>query len=341
MLKNSRRYSVIALITLALIIAGFCYWLHQEHYPSTDDAYIQAHTIDIASQVSGDVKTVLVKNQEIVQKGQVLFTIDPKPFQIALEQAKANLQNTQQQMLASENAIKADRATLAQTQAQYIDAKKNDERIMTLVNEGYFAKSGGDTATRQLAVAKETVVAAQDQLAEATAALGKIGNQNAAMTAARAAVSAAKLNLQYTTITAPENGQLAQMTLQPGQTVTAFQSLFSLVENKNWWAMANMKETNLSRVRIGQKAEIHVDMYPSHIFQGIVKSISPGSGSSFSLLPAENATGNWVKVTQRFPVRIEIINPSAQFPLRIGASCDVVIDTQHKPVNAYSEVKRE
>lgn len=328
MLENSRRYSAIALITLALIIAGFCYWLHQERYPSTDDAYIQAHTIDIAPEVSGDVTIVLVKNQEVVRKGQVLFSIDPKPFQIALEKAEANLQNTQQQMLVSENAVKADRATLAQTQAQYIDAKKNDERIMTLVNEGYFAKSGGDTATRQLAVAKEAVVAAQDQLAEATAALGKIGNQNAEIKAAEAVVSAAKLNLQYTTIIAPTNGQLAQMTLQPGQTVTAFQSLFSLVENKRWRAMANMKETNLSRVRVGQKAEIHVDMYPSHVFHGIVKSISPSSGSSFSLLPAENATGNWVKVTQRFPVRIEMTDLTSQFPLRVGASCTVVIDTE-------------
>ena len=110
--------------------------------------------------------------------------------------------------------------------------------------------------------------------------------------------------------------------------VTAYQSLFSLVENKEWWVMANMKETKLSRIRVGQSAVIYVDMYPTHPFNGVVKSIGPGSGASFALLPAENATGNWVKVTQRFPVRIQIINPSSQFPLRIGASCTVTIDTQ-------------
>ena len=116
--------------------------------------------------------------------------------------------------------------------------------------------------------------------------------------------------------------------MQPGQTVTAYDTLFSLVENQAWWAMANMKETNLQRVHVGQKAIVAVDMYPAHLFHGIVKSISPSSGSSFSLLPAENATGNWVKVTQRFPVKIEIQDVSTVYPLRIGASCTVTIDTK-------------
>ena len=127
---------------------------------------------------------------------------------------------------------------------------------------------------------------------------------------------------------APKNGQLAQFTLQAGQTVTAYQSLFSLVDTHQWWVMANMKETNLERIRTGQKAVIYVDIYPSHPFHGVVTSISPGSGSSFSLLPPENATGNWVKVTQRFPVRINIIDATDQFPLRIGASCSITIDTK-------------
>jgi membrane fusion protein (multidrug efflux system) len=181
---------------------------------------------------------------------------------------------------------------------------------------------------RELTVAKQAVIAAKDNLAEARAKRGKDGDQNAQIIAAKAAVAQATLDLQYTNVYAPANGQLAEMTLQPGQTVTAYQSLFSLVEDHTWWAMANMKETNLNRVRVGQKAVVQVDMYPSHPFHGIVKSISPGSGSSFALLPAENATGNWVKVTQRFPVRVEIQNPDAHFPLRIGASCTVTIDTQ-------------
>lgn len=178
-----------------------------------------------------------------------------------------------------------------------------------------------------MAVAKQAVSAAQDNLQEAQAKLGKTGDKNALVQAAQATLAQATLNLQYTNVIAPADGQLAKWTLQPGQTVTAYASLFSLVEDKDWWAIANMKETSLNRVRIGQKAIVYVDMYPSHPFHGIVKSISPGSGSSFSLLPSENATGNWVKVTQRFPVHVEIQHPDAQFPLRIGSSCTVSIDT--------------
>ena len=138
------------------------------------------------------------------------------------------------------------------------------------------------------------------------------------------------LNLQYTKVTAPSSGQIASLTLRPGQTVTAYQPLFSLVSDKKWWAMANMKETDLSRIRVNQSAIVHVDMYPQHVFTGVVTSVSPGSGASFTLLPPENATGNWVKVTQRFPVRVDIIHPDATFPLRIGASCTVSIDTLSK-----------
>ena len=145
---------------------------------------------------------------------------------------------------------------------------------------------------------------------------------------AKTALEQAALNLAYTNIMAPTDGELAQFTLRPGQTVTAYQGLFSLIGDNTWWVMANMKETNLNRIRVGQKATIYVDLYPSHSFHGIVKSISPGSGSSFDLLPAENATGNWVKVTQRFPVKIAITDLDPHYPLRIGASCSVVIDTK-------------
>lgn len=321
-------YATLTLITTALIIGGYCYWHHEKIYPNTDDAYIQAHVINIAAQVNGRVEQVFVKNQQRVTVNQLLFTIDPKPFEIALKKAQANLQNTREQIIAEQNAVAVAKATLAQRQAELIDAQKNNERIMTLVKKGYYAKSGGDIATRELTVAKQAVIAAQNNLAEAVAHRGKSGNHNAQLQLANTAVSQAQLNLQYTKITAPANGKLAQFILQPGQTVTAYQSLFSLVDAHAWWAMANMKETDLNRIRVGQHAVIHIDMYPSHPFQGIVTSISAGSGSSFALLPAENATGNWVKVTQRFPVRVEILHLDPKFPLRIGASCTVSIDTQ-------------
>lgn len=325
--KRIFNIATLTLLLLALIIGGYFYWLHQKMYPSTDDAYVETHVINIAAQVSGKVNQVLVKNQQAVLTHQLLFTLDPIPFQIADQKAQADLENTKQQVQATEHAVDTARAELAQREAQWINAKKNYVRIVSLVRKGFYSKSGGDDALREVTVAKEAVVAAENQLKEVQSKLGKSGDQNSAIQAAQAMLAQAKLNLQYTKIYSPADGHLAKMNLQPGQTVTAYESLFSLVQDHLWWVMANMKETDLTRVRPGQPAVIHVDMYPSHVFKGIVASISPGSGSSFSLLPAENASGNWVKITQRFPVRIMMAHPDPQFPLRIGASCTVTINT--------------
>lgn len=328
MLRRTLQYTATLLVVLTLIIGGYAYWQHQQRYPNTDDAYVQAHVIDVAAQVSGKVQQVFVQNQQTVTQNQLLFTIDPKPFEIAYQKAQANLQNTLLQIQAAENAAQAAQAALGQRDAQLIDAQKKYDRIMPLVKKGYYSKSGADDLTRELTVAKQAVIAAKNEFAEAQAKRGKTGDANAQIQAAKAEISQAQLNLQYTKVVAPKNGQLAQFTLQPGQTVTAYQTLFSLVANHQWWVMANMKETSLQRIHTGQKAVIYVDMYPSHPFHGVVTSISPGSGSSFSLLPPENATGNWVKVTQRFPVRINIVDTTDQFPLRIGASCSITIDTK-------------
>jgi membrane fusion protein (multidrug efflux system) len=327
MQRKTINYGAIILIAAGLVAAAYTYWLHQKIYPSTDDATIEAHVVNIAAQVNGKVQTVYVKNQAHVVKNQLLFTLDPKPFEIAIQKAQAAVENTKQAIQADENGVKIAAATLAERQAELVNAQKEYDRIYPLAQQGYYPKTGADKVNRDLIVAKEAVVAAQDQLAQAQDQLGKAGDQNAQLQAATAALAQAKLNLQYANVLAPASGQLAQLSLQPGQTITAYESLFSLVEDHTWWAMANMKETNLNRVRVGQKAMVHVDMYPAHPFRGTVIGIAAGSGSSFSLLPSENASGNWVKVTQRFPVRIQINNPDKKFPLRIGASCTVTIDT--------------
>ncbi|OGT27180.1 MAG: hypothetical protein A3I77_00665 [Gammaproteobacteria bacterium RIFCSPLOWO2_02_FULL_42_14] len=326
--KQILTYSILSIVILTLVIGGYAYYLHDKRYPGTNDAYVQAHVVDIAPQVTGEVSQVFAHNHALVKKGQPLFSIDPKPFEIALVKAKANLDNTQQQVIAAENAVTVAKAQVQERKAELLNTEKNYDRIAPLVLKNFYSKAAGDNVIQELAVAKQAVAAAEAQLAQAQATLGKTGDQNARIQAATAAIAEAQLNLQYTNINAPADGEIAQLTLRPGQMVTAYQSLFSLVENKEWWVMANMKETKLSRIRVGQSAVIYVDMYPTHPFNGVVKSIGPGSGASFALLPAENATGNWVKVTQRFPVRIQIINPSSQFPLRIGASCTVTIDTQ-------------
>lgn len=226
-----------------------------------------------------------LKNQQYVKQGQLLFTIDPALFEIAYRRATANLNNTVQQISAAQKAIHTAEAVLIQRQAELENIEKDHHRIMLLVQKSFYSKSAGDDITRQLAVAKAAVSAARSQLAEAKAKRGKTGDANAQLQAAKAAVAQAKLNLRYTKVFAPSDGYLAKFNLQPGQTVTAYELLFSLVEDHAWWAMANMKETTLKRIRSGQKAIIHVDMYPGYAFHGVVKSISPGSGASFALLP--------------------------------------------------------
>lgn len=269
---RKKKLKLILSITavLALSITGFAYWRYLEIYPSTDDAYIQAHIINIAPQISGRVQHVAVKNNDLVKQGQVLFIIDPKPYQLAVNKARAQLELDQ----------------------------KNAERLLTLSNEGRAAKAEGDEAKAKLEVSKAN-------LAEA------------------------ELNLQYTEVKAPAAGHITNLSLREGDIVDAGKPLFALVESVGWWVDANYKETQLTRIHPGQKAKVEIDMYPGQVFEGVVDSISHGSGAAFSLLPPENATGNWVKVTQRFTVKVKLLNSDPERPFRVGASATVTTNTKN------------
>ncbi|TFV86241.1 HlyD family efflux transporter periplasmic adaptor subunit, partial [Oxalobacteraceae bacterium OM1] len=160
---------------------------------------------------------------------------------------------------------------------------------------------------------------------QARSALGASGDQNANVQAARAAVAQAELDLQRTHVTAPPQGMVANLSLRPGNTVQPGTPLFAVIASQEYWADANFKETELEDIRPGQQATLQVDMYPDHVFHGVVESVSGGAGTAFSLLPPQNATGNWVKVTQRVPVRVRITDPDPQYPLRIGTTATVEI----------------
>ena len=331
MFKRVLKLVSITFILLLLLVGGYRYYQHQKFYPSTDDAYVQANVINVAAQVSGEVSAVFVQNQQYVQKGNLLFSIDPTPFIAALAKAKANLNNTIQQVNALEATVASAQALVAQRKAELTNTAKQTRRIVTLVDQKLYSAAQGDNAVRNLAVAKAAFRAANSQLMEAQQKLGKSGNENAQIQAAKAAVKQAEIQLSYTKVYAPVSGQVTQFTLRKGTGVTAYRLLFSIVDNSEWWVSANFKETNLERIHPGQKAEILIDMYPHHHFAGHIVSIAPGSGATFALLPAENATGNWVKVTQRFPVRITLPPSSAKYPFRIGSSCTATIDTHTLP----------
>ncbi len=319
---------ILLLILAALSFAGYRYWRHQQLFPSTDDAYVQAHVVNISPRISGSVIKVAVQNHQPVKKGQLLFQLDPTPWQIAVNKAQANLDNTISGVKALQAAVLTNQAQLRARQAELVDNQHNARRILSLVRLKLYAPAQGDNATQQLNVAKANVKAAQSQLKEAQQKLGQPGEDNARIRAAKAALANAQLNLQYTDIKAPAKGFIANFSLRMGDEVSAYQDLFAIVEDHQWWVNANFKETQLARIKPGQKAKIVIDIYSDHPFTGVVQSISAGSGTSFSLLPPEDATGNWVKVTQRFPVKIIITNPNPLYPLRIGASSTVTVNTK-------------
>ncbi|MBB72086.1 MAG: hypothetical protein CMF50_06775 [Legionellales bacterium] len=332
--KSKFRFIVQLLLWsgLVIIVAGALlgYFRYRDIYPSTDDAYVQANVVNVAAQVSGPVTEIHIANNQHVNKGQLLLVIDPRPFEAALEDANASLRLAIQQMNADVAAVEVAKANIEKAKAQQIVNQKNYRRTSTLVAEGQASKASGDDAKGELDSANAAVVAANNQLIEAQQQLGDIGDRNANIRKAKAHLVDTHLNLSYTSIYAPADGYITNFETRVGSMITAQQGLFQLVEDDNWYLYANFKETQMKRIRDQQKATIKIDMYPDHRFTGTVNSISRGSGSAFSLLPPENATGNWVKVTQRFPIKVVFDQTDANYPLRVGASATVTVDTTSK-----------
>jgi membrane fusion protein (multidrug efflux system) len=319
------RLAIVAVVLVAIVIGGVAYWLYARQFVSTDDAYVNANTVDVAAQVAGEVVKVYVRDQQNVAAGDALFDIDPRSYDAAVAKADAQLALARQSVQQESAAVDVARAQLAQRQAEELNARHDNQRTQELVAGGFFSKQGGEQARTQELTAQAAVHAAEATLAQAQSALGATGDANASIRAAEAALAQARLDLEHTKVKAPTQGMVANLTLRPGNTVTPGAPLFSIVSNQEYWIDANFKETELSRVRPGQKARVVVDMYPKHPFEGAVESVSAGSGSAFSLLPPQNATGNWVKVTQRVPVRVRVVDPDSNYPLRIGTTATVRI----------------
>ena len=326
MFDVTKNKPILFLASIAFISIIYCYWLYRGFHPSTDDAYVQANVVNIAAQIPGPIATVTVQNHQTVKKGQLLFTIDPTPFQLEVDSAQAQLKLSDQNAAAAESAVQVANANVARLQAELTNTQKNTQRILTLSQHGIMSKASGDNALTQQSVTQASLAAAQNQLKEAQQQLGDIGVQNAQVQAATARLAKARLDLAHTQIFAPADGILVNFSLRPGTMIEAGTPLFTLVENKTWWVDANFKETDLKQLHPGETATIVLDIYPDHTFKGIVQGINAGSGAAFSLLPPENATGNWVKVIQRFPVRVDIQNPDPRYPLRIGASSTVTVN---------------
>jgi membrane fusion protein (multidrug efflux system) len=282
----------------------------------------------------------VIDNARVVM-GQLLLAIDPESYEIAVKRAEANVALADQAQAGAQAAVDAAQAEVSEREAEHNDALRNNERMQDLLKRKSVAQAQADTARYKL---RETTAALEDARSVLQQTVRELGEAGARVRVAGAALADARLNLSHTRVTAPVSGVLGTLDVRPGDVVTAGQQLFPLVDESAIWVDANYKETDLHRIRIGQPATISVDMYPGKTFHGHVESVGPASSVAFSLLPPENATGNWVKVTQRFPIRVRIDKPDPATPLRLGASCTVTIDTTgsggagDKPMGGHRQV---
>lgn len=321
------KWGVVAAAVVAVCFAGWRYYRYTRHFPSTDDAYLRADVVRVSAQVTGSVVAVPVNDQQEVEKNRLLFRLDPTPFQYRVHQAQAALELARQGVAADEAAVAAAQAAVRDRQAKLRKAKRDYQRVQNLVSKNMQSQSQLDDARAARDSAIADVHLAQAQLNEARVRLGTAGDQNSRIKQAQAALDQAKLDLSYTRVYATCAGRISGLKMQPGDTVRADDPEFALVCESRFWVYANYKETELSRIRPGQVATVSVDNYPNHTFHGIVESVNPASGAAFSLLPPENASGNWVKVTQRVPVRILLVDAGSRYPMRVQTSTEVTVNT--------------
>jgi membrane fusion protein (multidrug efflux system) len=345
LLLPTRRSVLTFLVALlgpvaAAAIAGYIY-LSGGRWVTTDNAYVKADKIVVSADVSGRVAEVLVKADQSVARGALLFRLDAEPFRIALERAEARLAAAEQE-IASIRALhqqKLARLHLAQGDLEY--QQQNYERQDRLTRTGVVSRSGMDTAEKSLRNARDLVAITQQEVAEVRARLGgdadKPASEHPSVREARAQRDQAALDLRRTGVQAPVAGIVTNFDLQAGEYVSAGSVVFSLVGTEEVWVQANFKETDLTWLEEGQKARIHVDTFPDRTWTASVSSISPATGAEFAILPPQNATGNWVKVVQRLPVRLRLDPAPGARPLRAGMSVVVEVDTgRERPLPGWA-----
>lgn len=329
------RFTLFALGAVVLIVGGLWYYLTGGRYVSTDDAYVQANVLAISTDVSGIVAQIPVYEGQHVSKGQVLFRLDPDKFQIALDNASANLAQTELTLRSLRaDYLRAQREVAAQAALVRSDQSTYD-RYATLVKQRGVTQQQFDDAKYKLQSDQATLGAAEAQRIAALARLGGKADtpitQMPAYLQAAAQRAEAQREYDHSIVRAPFDGVVTEVNkLQLGQFLPAGTAAFGLTATNDMWIAAEPKETELTYVRPGQIVRVTIDAYPGHVWQGSVQSVASATDQEFSVLPAQNSSGNWVKVVQRVPVRIDIKQGPNDPPLSAGMSVEVSIDTHHR-----------
>jgi len=339
--RGSLRMILMLAGVIAVVIGGAWYWVSGGRYVSSDDSYVHAAKLMVSTDISGLVQSVDVKQGQHVAKGRVLFKVDPTQYQIALSAAQAALAQARLSLTASVEDYKRLQSDIAAQSAQVDLAQANFNRAASLLRVNAGTRASYDQTRFTLAAAQKTLQSLQVQAKVALARLGGSLNtpidQQPQYLQAKAQVAEAQRELNHTTVRAPFAGVVTGVeSLQPGTFLVSQTAALTntgavgLVSTNKMWVDADVKETDLTHLKVGDPAQVTVDAFPGHVWSGHVESIFPATGSEFSILPAENASGNWVKVVQRLTVRIALDIKPGDPLLRAGLSAGVDIDTGHK-----------
>jgi membrane fusion protein (multidrug efflux system) len=325
------RRMLLFLGPVVLVVAGGLYYLTSGRFVSTDDAYVKSRILSVTATVPGQVIKVPVTDNQAVKKGDVLVEIDPEPYRLKLASAEADLARVIQDANALRATVRARQSDIAQANANLLFAQREFDREKPLVASGAVARNLNDRSERDLAVAQASLASLNQQISSDLAQLGgSLDTPNERLPSVLAAIAArdtAAYNLDHATIVAAADGRVGAVTVRAGEYIAAGQALFPEIAADDTWVEASLRETDLTYVREGQPATFTVDAYPGHEFHARVQSFSPATGSELSVLPAENATGNWVKIVQRLPVKLVPEIHEGDPPLRAGLSVNVDIDT--------------
>lgn len=319
---------VLSAIALSIYVTRLYYL-----YPRTDDAYVRANVVGIAAHVNGPIVEMPIEDNQHIKRGQLLFIVDPRPYQSAVEKAEADLALTNLQIKALEDSIRAARSRELQLNAELAYDQQYLDRIQPLLARHFVTANDVFNARSRLNAAEAGVASAHSEVSKAQNDLGQYGDINARRKAAEAVVYDTKLNLEYCYVRAPFDAYVTNLNITVGQYANEGHEVLSLVDNRTWYVVANFRENFLEHIRPGMNAEVYLLSYPNKRFRGRVQGVGwalfQNNGASVQGLPAVEETLNWVRLSQRFPVRIVLESDGPAFPFRMGATAVVTINGDH------------
>ena len=330
-LRGLIRFVLMLVIPATGVIYGAGIWAESLRYISTENAYVKSHVLAVSADVSGRVVEINTHDNQAISKGDILFRIDPHPFQLEVDAVLAQMDDVRLQIKAKKMAYLAGLQAVEESREAFRYMDQEHDRATELTKRGVGTTARKDAARHDLEMARRALKTRQDGNQMVLAELGgnpkRKAEQDPKYQKLLADYGMAQLDLERTIIKAPSDGTASHVKLRLGEYVRAGTPVFAMVETGDTWIEANLKETQLTHVLLGQKATVIADAYPDDTYEAVVESISPATGAEFALLPPQNASGNWVKVVQRIPVRLRITAEDGRQPLRAGMTVTVTIDS--------------